>query len=94
VSLLTIETQYMPATDLNGAYLQAKVCGHTDKINKSTNPYSYAHSHEENHLIVADKLAQFMGWDGKLFGGSTNKGYVFVVPDKQSTFEIGEWHND
>ena len=94
MALLTIETRYVQATSYRGAFLKAEISGNTSKENSATSPYSYAHSNEENHLIVADKLAQHMGWDGKLFGGNTNKGMVFVVPDKQATFEIGEWHND
>lgn len=93
MALLSIETRYISATSTRGAFLRAKISGASIK-NSITSPYSYAHSREENHFIAADKLAQYMGWDGKLFGGRINTGMVFIVQDKQATFEIGQWYND
>jgi hypothetical protein len=69
-----IETRYLGPTDYRGSRIKA-----TDGDgNSATISYPYELSGEDCHRLAADALLNKMGWTGKLAGGSTKQGYVFV----------------
>ena len=81
MEMIAIETKYLGPTNYRPSRIKAYTCnGQTltmsystaDAANKST---------EEAHRVVAEALRDKAGWTGKLIGGGTCKGYVFVFVD-------------
>jgi len=72
-----IETTYHGPTTCKGARIKADDGdGNTVWIS-----YPYASSREAGHRAAADALLTKMGWTGKMVGGATKRGYVFVFVD-------------
>lgn len=72
-----ISTRYKGPTDTKGARIIA-----TDSDNnRVTISYPYELSGEDVHRKAAEALCAKMGWTGKLIGGGTKQGYVFVFAE-------------
>lgn len=72
-----ISTRYKGPTDTKGARIVA-----TDSDNnRVTISYPYELSGEDVHRKAAEALCAKMGWTGKLIGGGTKQGYVFVFAE-------------
>lgn len=69
-----IETHYLGSTDRRSSRIVAS----DSDGNKVTIPYPGELDTEKAHRKAAYILKNKMGWHGKLVGGSTKKGYVFV----------------
>lgn len=69
-----IETRYLGPTNTKGARIVAS----DGDGNRATIGYPHELSGEAVHRKAAEALCQKMGWPGKLAGGSTKRGYVFV----------------
>jgi hypothetical protein len=69
-----ITTRFLGPTDFRGARIRA-----SEPDGKSiTIPYDHGLNTEEHHLKAARALCKRLGWTGRLRGGATRKGYVFV----------------
>jgi len=64
----------MAATNTNGARIKATSTG-GDSV---TVAYDYSGDAANAHMIAAKKLKDKLGWTGRMAGGSTKDGYVFV----------------
>ena len=69
-----IETKYYGPTNTRGARVTAR----DSDGNAATIPYPYELSGEAVHRAAAEQLCGKMGWTGRLAGGATKRGYVFV----------------
>ena len=72
-----ITTKYLGPTDTKGARIRA----HDGDGNAVTVPCRGASTSEQNHAAAARALADKMGWDGWLLGGSTKNGMAWVFAD-------------
>ena len=77
-----IETTYHGPTDTRGSRITA-TDGDGNRVSIS---YPHELSGEACHRHAARKLCAKLNWKGKLVGGATRRGYVFVWADKDSTF--------
>lgn len=69
-----IETRYLGPTNTRGSRIIA-----TDGDgNRITIPYPHQLSGEACHRAAAEALCAKMRWTGRLIGGATLRGYVFV----------------
>jgi hypothetical protein len=69
-----IETKYSGPTNTRGAkYIATAEGGHRVAISAD-----YALDAFENHERAAKALMSKLGWDGRIVGGGTTKGYAFV----------------
>lgn len=73
----TISTKYLNATSSNGARIKAT----TTSGESLTAAYNYGKEVADAHAEVAQKLKTKLGWKGKMHGGATKDGYVFVFAD-------------
>ena len=71
-----ITTKYIGPTNYRGSRIKAVAEGG----NSITLSYDDALNSDQNHLAAAVALRDKMNWkdSGKLLGGGTEKGYVFV----------------
>jgi len=69
-----IETRYHGPTNTRGARITASDLDG----NRVTIGYPHELSGEACHQAAADALMNKMGWSGRLAGGATKRGYVFV----------------
>ena len=81
-----ITTRYRGPTDTRGARITAS--------DQDGNRVSISYPHDkregqEAHFAAARELCDRMQWHGKLAGGATRDGYVWVWVDQWSTYEIG-----
>jgi hypothetical protein len=74
-----IETKYHGPTNTRGARITASDLDG----NRITVPYPHELSGEDVHRVAAEALRDKMGWSGRLIGGSTKAGYVFVFAGGQ-----------
>ncbi len=72
----TITTKFIPCTNTKGDRVKAK----TTAGKSVTLGWNYALDVEGNHKAAAQALKNKMQWDYDMVGGSTNTGYVFVIP--------------
>lgn len=72
-----ITTKYHGATDKKGSRISA----HDMDGNTASIPYPHELSGEDVHRAAAVALCKKMGWTGKMAGGSTKEGYVFVFTE-------------
>ncbi len=82
-----ITTKYLGPTNYRGSRIKATAEG----VKALTLPYPHEFGPGvEAHAPAAIALCRRMGWHGKLIGGGTDKGYVFVFsdPDHYNTYEI------
>ena len=73
----TITTKYLPATSYRPSRVVAKASGGA-RLVQSVDQY------EEGHIIVAAALKKKLGWTGRMVGGDTKTGKVFVFDDERS----------
>ena len=71
--MIAIETRYHGPTNTKGSRITATANG-----NRLTIGVDNAVSVEDNHAWAARELARKLGWKGRLIGGHTNKGMVWV----------------
>lgn len=71
--MIAIETKYLGPTNTKGSRIKATGNGHSVTIS-----YPYELSGEAVHRKAAQALADKMNWPGRLIGGATRSGYVFV----------------
>jgi hypothetical protein len=71
-----ISTKYIGPTNYKGSRIKA----YAEGGNSITLSYDDALNSDKNHLAAAVALRDKMNWKGggKLLGGGTEKGYVFV----------------
>ena len=69
-----IETKYLGATDTKPSRIKAFANGG----NQITISYDHELNQGQAHRKAAQALADKMGWKGRLIGGGTANGYVFV----------------
>lgn len=69
-----IETTYHGPTNTRGSRISARDCDG----NKVSIPYPHELSGEDVHRKAAEALRDKMGWEGRLVGGATKRGYTFV----------------
>ena len=74
-----ISTKYLPATNFRGSRIKA----FTEGGNQITISYPHELNAENGHLAAAVALKTKMNWSGKLIGGGTGNGYVFVFTDSE-----------
>jgi hypothetical protein len=68
-----IVTKYAGPTNTRGSRIIAKC-----EAGSVTIPYPHELSGEDVHRKAAEALCAKLKWEGKLIGGSTKTGYVFV----------------
>jgi hypothetical protein len=70
----TIGTKILPATNFKPTRVKSTSSSGISK----TIPFDYGMSTEENYMKVARKLKESLRWEGKMIGGHTKNGMVFV----------------
>jgi hypothetical protein len=80
----TITTRYLGPTNYRGSRIKAS----DQDGNKVIMTYRDEFNSEENHKTVAKALCEKMGWFGKLFGGYTKNGMVWVFRDERNSFTV------
>lgn len=73
----SIETKYVSPTNTRGAKIKAVSSG-GESI---TIPISYDLDTEQNHAAAAKALKDKLNWKGKMIGGDTKYGYIFVFEE-------------
>lgn len=76
-----IQTRYHGPTNTRGSRISA----FDEDGNRISVPYDYALSGEAVHRAAAEALCNKMKWTGRLAGGSTRTGYVFVFLEDEVT---------
>ena len=71
--MIAIETRYHGPTNTKGSRIVASANGHRLTIGVDN-----AVSVEDNHANAAKELARKLKWTGRLIGGHTNRGMVWV----------------
>lgn len=80
-----IETKYLPATARKGSRIVAS----DSDGNRATISYPHELSGEACHLEAARQLCLKKEWFGRLVGGETKRGWVFVfIGEDESTTDI------
>ena len=74
----TISTKYLGATNSKPSSIIAKNSGASQKITLS---YDQAWNVDQNHMRAAQELMTRLQWPGRMVGGHTKDGMVFVVAD-------------
>ena len=69
-----IETTYHGPTNTKGS----RIIADDGDGNRLTISYPHELSGEAVHRKAAEALRDKMGWSGRLIGGATKRGYVFV----------------
>lgn len=83
MNMQTITTKYLGPTNTKGARIKAVASGAQQSIT-----ISYDHeSNDHGHIKAANALAAKLGWTGRMIGGDTKEGKVFVFADEDG-FEI------
>jgi len=77
----TIETRYHGATTYRGARITAQASGNPKRV---TVPYRYDGPDDAEHITAALELCKRLGWSGKLIGGHTKRGMVWVFNSSHS----------
>ena len=78
----TITTKYFGATNFKGSRIKAT---NSSKAASVTIGYDHALNLDGNHKKAAKKLKTKLNWDGKLYGGHTEPGMVWVFVDREVT---------
>lgn len=84
----TILTKYMGPTNCRGSKIKAS----DEDGNTVTLPYDSAKNSNDCHLEAAVALCQKMDWIGKLHGGHTKAGMVWVFYDPQLVATLARKH--
>lgn len=72
----TISTKYLGATNSKPSRIIAKTSGASHKITLS---YDHALNVDQNHMRAAQELMTRLQWPGRMVGGHTKDGMVFVA---------------
>jgi hypothetical protein len=80
----TITTKYLGATNYRGSRIKAS----DQDGNSVIHIYYDEMNSEENHKSVAKALCEKMNWFGKLYGGYTKKGMIWVFKDERDSFTV------
>ena len=78
----TITTKYLGATNFNGSRIKAT---NSSKAASVTIGYDWGLGLDGNHKKAAKKLKTKLNWHGKLYGGHTEPGMVWVFVDREVT---------
>jgi len=70
----TIKTKYLPATNTKPSRLKAKASGGASLVMSVSNQ----EGDDQTHVDVARALKRKLKWEGKMYGGDTKEGMVFV----------------
>jgi len=82
----TIETKYVGATNYRGSRIIATASGSDTKITVS---YDSGQPDEDMHEMAAIELCIKLGWEGKMIGGHSKHGMVWVFDESLSPrFEV------
>lgn len=73
-----IRTRYLRPTNRRGTRVKA----HDDHGNSVTIDYDYDLPRDEVYVKACRLLCEKMGWTGRLVGGATDPGYVFVFVEE------------
>jgi hypothetical protein len=76
-TMKAISTRYLGPTNYRGA----RITAFDSDRNRITVSYPHGLSGEAVHRVAAEALRDKMGWTGRLIGGATRDGYVFVFAD-------------
>jgi hypothetical protein len=78
-----ITTTFIGPTDYKGSRCKA-----TAEAGTLTMSWDYRYDSEMNHLLVAQALAEKLGWDGEWRGGGLpyGSGYCFVMVEGDHAF--------
>lgn len=82
-TMQTIQTKHIGATNYRGARMKARSTGG----GSLSMPYDSELSDDGNHAKVAKALMEKLGWKGKMVGGGTSKGLVWVFADDFPSIE-------
>ncbi len=70
-----IETRYHGATNTRGSRISAF------DLDGNRVTIAYDHAAKDPHRVAAEALRVKMNWPGRLVGGATKRGHVFVFVD-------------
>jgi hypothetical protein len=83
----TIETKYVGATNYKGSRIIASASGSSAKV---TIPYDSGQADENMHVTAAIMLCNKLNWEGKMIGGHSKQGMVWVFDEALSPrFQVG-----
>jgi len=83
----TIETKYVGATNYKGSRIIATASGNDIKVSI---PYDSGQTDENMHMTAAIALCNKIGWEGKMIGGHSKHGMVWVFDESLSMrFKVG-----
>jgi hypothetical protein len=80
----TISTKYFSATATKPSRVKATEYESQKSVTLS---YDYGVNLNENHKAVATALLRKLGWEGRMIGGHTGTGMVFVFDADLYTIE-------
>ena len=73
----TITVKALNPTNTRGKRIKATISGG----HGITRGYDYGVDESDNFMLVAKELKDSLGWSGKMHGGHTKEGMVFVFND-------------
>ena len=73
----TISTKYLGATNSKPSRIIAK----TSSGKRISLSFDHALNENQNHMRAAQELMTRLQWSGRMIGGHTKEGMVFVVSD-------------
>jgi len=71
----TIKTKYLPATNTKPSRIRARASGGASLVMSVSNQEEGG---DYTHVDVALALKRKLKWEGKMYGGDTKEGMVFV----------------
>ena len=80
----TISTRFLPTTNTKPTRIKATVSEGKQSVTVS---YDHGMNAEQNHKAVATALMHKLGWEGRMLGGHTGTGMVFVFDTDIYTIE-------